>query len=77
MNVFLSKYSNQFHAHIAKHVYQITNKFLEGIFLLENFYIKLGFYAFENLRETHFERILGYYKTLKPLAYALLCLWIL
>lgn len=51
MNAFLSKYTNQFYAHIAKHVYQITNKFLEGIFLLFltwNFYIKLAFYAFGN-----------------------------
>lgn len=52
MNVFLSKYTNLFYAYIVKYVYQITNKFLGGIFLLFftwSFYIKLEFYAFENV----------------------------
>lgn len=40
MNVFLSKYTNQFYAYIVKYVYQITNKLLEGIFLLF-FYLEL------------------------------------
>lgn len=65
MNVFLSKYTNQFHAHIVKYVYQITNKFLEGIFLLFftwRFYIKLEFYAFKNVGKQILEEFGGIIK---------------
>lgn len=31
MNIFLSKYTNQFYAHVPKHVHEIINEVLEGI----------------------------------------------